>query len=213
MLLVFAVGPIFLAACNEPIEYLNELSTPSHTSSIDSSKFEHNISFNNHYFLLEFDGAYASIGPTYGRETEGCGPATIVFSCIFHDRYTGIPFRLIVNAGYSIHGDTNFRYYVTDEVQSRLDQVPEFFECQKYSDPCGYMGYGTKLQFGTGNWAIPQTYLNENGLDPESITGEIELLSYTTYMVGLDKYADFHFKFDGTIVKANITGKLRAQYK
>jgi hypothetical protein len=187
------IGFIFTSCAPEQIEELNN-------TTVDSpNNREHNLVWKGKNYLLIFDSAYARIHSSVG--ILGCGPAIIKFHSLYHDKYTGQRFRFWVGVGASVHGDSDNRYYVASEVQSKLDDVAQFIIY-----PPSYQSRGSELVFTDTElyYGPPVYHSNTPNL-------HIELLSFSTYKINTDKMADFHVKITADNLAMDLEGKFRAQ--
>jgi hypothetical protein len=192
---IFFLGLMLMGCEPEPTADLNNTTADSPLIP------KHNLTWNGNNYLLVFDTAYASVQG--GDGIQGCGPAFIVFYSLYHDEYSGEKFKLLVSAGPSIYGDADNQYYVASEVQLKLNDVEQLLLKPHVPNA---MFIGSKLNY----IGSPPNYGSTlyNYYTPNL---KMKLLSFSTYYVNTDKFANFHLIATADNLDLNLEGKFKAQ--
>ena len=99
---------IFFVSCEKehPTDDVPTEQQDTTTAAVDSSKLPHNMMWNGHYYLLEFDTAYAyySAAGIY-KSITGNAPAIITYVGLYTDYYTGKGFNFYLEGGWSVNVD------------------------------------------------------------------------------------------------------------
>ncbi len=196
--ILIVLSSVILLSCEpEEISTNNTTNNDSIPALIDSSQLEHNLEWNGHYYLLEFDMAYAYLTDYNDRSMEGGAPSNLVFTSFYKDKYSNLMFELKVNIGQVIWSSTNYEIYNAAAVQEELNKTEtKLTQLYTYS----YTNYGTRfLMEGEGDLFRDQADL------------VMTVNSFATYYDNNGRWARFNYVVEGENIFLDLNGRLLGQ--
>ncbi len=191
---------LLLSCEQEEISTNNTNNNDSIPALIDSSQLEHNLEWNGHYYLLEFDSAYATFN--HSRSSQGDSPEAMFYS-FFSDKYTDQQAILMIHPYVNPYG--NYSPYGYDPVATQ-ELLP---------------GCSTLLQhpMEQDDFVGFKVYLNDQKIIPAvcpqncNNCGDysIDVPLFDVYDFEGDLWVNYELSIIGRCLQLDLKGKLRAQ--
>ncbi len=199
---------LMMFSCEQEITSEN---TPPHNDSttvtgVDSSQLPHNLFWNGHYYLLEFDTAFAWFGD-FTKSTTGGHPVPVIYESAFIDKYTGEMFKLFM--GHYTHSTSvwsNYFFYSSYEAKQRLALYGE-----DLIDHMDAGGFGTGIVMKKGGFNGYRVFPNYDEANNNSYNDVMEVISYQTNMSATEVTVDYHIKVTRPNFYLDLQGMFRAQ--